>query len=335
MEVKQNSFFLTASYREAGVTHLENYHDCEDAVCTGICQKPHLAVSVLCDGAGSCQYAEKGAEITADTVREVLTERFEALYHMPEEEFAEYLLRCVRNRLADEAEMLRCETKELSATLLCAVLASDGRYLYFHIGDGIIAAADCQGRSRLVSSYQHEIAPNYTVFVTTENAKYYYGKGQGDISAFLLMSDGPEPSLSYGGFLTSRAKLLVYMSYFFKEDRLEAELQALTGYLKKHGMYDDASYALLADRRFAGEVFQNIPDNWINLLFGMSEKKSKSQKKKIADLLEVLALEDSVSENEAADILHQHRDKNRTYRKLLCLMESGVLIYQDGRYYFR
>jgi len=332
MQTEEKNIFHTASYRETGFAHLQQYRGCEDNVCTFV--SPELTAAALSDGAGSCANAAKGSKITSSTALGMLSERFDELYAMTEQEFVNEMLQYIRIRLRVAAELHAYSYESLSATLLCAAIAADGRYLYFHIGDGVICACGRDGRCQVLSSYIHEIAPNYTTFVTVPETEYHYGKGKGDFSEFLLMSDGPEPFLTHDSQLTPSGKLMLLVSYFYPEEALVSELQKLTVMLKDYGMYDDASYAIIADARHAGEIFRHMSPEDCSLLFSGTDRIGMKQKKQIARMLELILFRSGISETELVREFHLHK-KSHVRRKLSPFLNAGVLEFSNGRYFFK
>lgn len=331
----QKIMFRTCSYSETGEYHISVGRGCEDAVVTGRNHKTGVTAAVVCDGAGSCIYAQEGSEITARTALEVLLNRFDELYRLKANDFAEILLTAVCEPLQELADERECDIGEFSATLVCAVMSPDGRYLYFHVGDGIVAACDMDGDCRIVSQYYHDIAPNYTTFVTIPDTAYNYGKGRGGVAAFLLTSDGPEYLMtSKEGWLNAQAELLLQMSIFFSPKRMEQELSDLTTYYKELGMYDDSTYAMLADSRYAPYVFDGMDESLRNLIFYLPEHISKRVTRQMLDCFLLLAAHpEGVPEKMMARALHTHSKWN-TFHKLAGLITAEAIRLHEGKYYF-
>ncbi len=331
----QRKIFRTCSYSETGEYHISWGKGCEDSVVTGWNQKNGVTAAVVSDGAGSCQYAKVGSEITARTALETLLERFDELYRMKPQDFAETLLGSIRELLEARAEELECDIGELSATLVCAVMAPDGRYLYFHVGDGIVAACDMDGECRIISQYYHDIAPNYTTFVTIPDTAYNYGKGRGGVAAFMLTSDGPEYLMTTdAGWMNAQSELLLQMSIFFSTQRMEQELSELTTYYKELGMYDDASFAMISDLRYAPYVFDGMDEALRNLIFYLPERVPRRVTRQMLDAFLLLAAHpEGVPEKMMARALHTHTKWN-TFHKLAGLLTAEAIRLYQGRYYF-
>lgn len=331
----ETSIFRTSSYSEIGASHISWGKDCEDTVLTGQNPKTGVTAAVVSDGAGSCQYAKEGSAITAETALELLLDRFDVLYALKDTEVAELLLGNICALLEAQAITLNCHVGELSATLVCAAMAPDGRFLYFHVGDGIIAACDQNGICRVVSQYYHEIARNFTTFVTIPGTPYHIGRGKGGVAAFLLTSDGSEYLMTFDdGWLTSQADLLLQMSVFFTKERMESEMKQLTAYYKDLGMYDDASYAMLADRRLAPGVFAGMDHDLRRMIFYLPERMPKRVHQQYHDCFAALAAHpEGISESKMTRILHTHNKRN-TFRKLSGPLTAEAIGFANGRYYF-
>lgn len=333
--METESMFRLSAYREVGESHIRMGKDCEDTAVTGRDPETGVAAAVVSDGAGSCRYAREGSEITAQAALKLLLSQFDALYQMPDADAAAWLLDEIGTLLENKAKSLACPVSELSATLVCAAMAPDGRYLYFHVGDGIIAACDAHGICRIVSQYYHEVARNYTTFVTVPGTAYNIGRGKGGAAAFLVTSDGPEYLMTFDAvWMTSQADLLLQMSVFFSRERMTDELEQLTAYYKELGMYDDASYAMVADQRMAGGVFDGMDEELRRMIFYLPERMPRRVCRQMHDCFRLLAEHsEGVPESRMTRALHTHRKRN-TFRKLSGLLTSGVIGLHEGRYRF-
>lgn len=333
--MENREYFRACSYCEVGESHIGWGKPCEDTVLTGQHPETGVTAAVVSDGAGSCSFAKVGSEITANAALDLLLNQFDALYELSSPAFAETVLGCIRSLLQERAESLETDIAELSATLVCAAMAPDGRYLFFHVGDGIIAVCDEKGICRVISQYYHEIARNFTTFVTIPDTPYNYGKGQGGIAAFLLTSDGSEYLMTFDdGWMTPQADLLVQMSVFFPPERMEDELRQLTAYYKELGMYDDASYALISDKRCAAGVFDGMDPELRQMLFYLPEKTTPHAFRQIHDAFALLAEHpEGVPESQMMRVLHTHKKWN-TFRKLAGLLTAETIRLHEGKYYF-
>ena len=333
--MQRGGIFRISNYCEVGSSHIKWGKLCEDAVVSGVHPETGIAAAVVSDGAGSCQFAREGAQVTAQTALRVLLEQFDTLFLLPEEYAAADILTPIRQALAEYAESLSTAVEELSATLVCAAMAPDGRWLMFHVGDGIIAVCEEGGQCQVLSQYHHAIARNYTTFVTIPDTSYHLERGKGGVSAFLLTSDGPEYLVtSEEGWLTVQAELLMQMGVFFHESRICEEMQKLTAYFKSIGMYDDASFSLLADRRFAPQVFSGMDRTLRNLVFYLPEQINRRVERQLRDCYALLASHpEGVTEQQMMRALHTHNKWN-TLHKLAGPLTAEAMFFSEGRYYF-
>ena len=333
--MEHRQIFRLSEYCEVGTSHIKWEKKCEDSTAKGTNPVTGVSAVALSDGAGSCKFARDGSEVTSRIALEVLLDAFDSLFTLPEPDAAQLLLDSIRHRLKIRAWELGTPVEELSATLLCAAMAPDGRWLYLHVGDGVIAACNTSGKCSVISQYHHAIARNYTTFVTIPDTSYHLGRGQGGAAAFLLTSDGPEYLVTYEeGVLTAQAELLLQMGVFFPEERMEDEMRQLTAYFKELGMYDDASFALLADRRQAPSVFDGMDPELRNMVFYLPEQINHRVEQQIRDCFTLLAAHpEGVPEGCMTRALHTHNKWN-TFHKLAGPLTAEAIFLSEGRYYF-
>ena len=331
---KKQAVFKHSSYSRTGTAHTERGKSCEDHVVTGCDPDTGVTGAVLCDGAGSCTYAREGAEAVAEAVLPTLIGMFDQFYEMPEDHAAENLLEEARAAVRRKAGELECSVQSLACTMLCAALAPDGRYLFFHVGDGLIAAWDPKSGCRILSQYQHTIALNYTTFVTIPDTEYNFGRGCGHIGAFLLTSDGPEQMLVQNGTLSERAELLLQAGCLFSEERMQRELNSITDQLQCEGMYDDASFAVVGNKHCARDLFRTMEPDLRSLLFFVPERSSRRVIDQLGSVFEILADHGGcISEKAMTRELRTHSD-SRTRIKLENLLAAGIITRENGKYYF-
>lgn len=327
--------FKFCEYREIGTLHIERGKTCEDFTCCGEHPETGVTAVVLSDGAGSCAHAQAGSEVTARAALDyVLAQDFDELYRMSREDFGAGLLGFLHAELMCAADQLGTELMELSSTLLLAVMAPDGRYLWFHVGDGLIAACSAESGCWILSQYFHVIASNFTTFVTVPGTEFDYGRGCGGIDGFLLTSDGPENYLAENGELTSHGSLILETGFLYTPDRMVQELQGVTSLFKRQGMYDDCSFTLLCDRSRALDMYYGMDPAVRRKLFSSLECASGRSADRMILLFDAMRLRpDGMALPELTRLLHMHKD-SRTRSKLAPLVENGILMQIGSRYYF-
>lgn len=190
-----------------GKGHIAHNLPCQDSHGYEIYDK--FGIAVVCDGAGTAKYADKGSAETVRLVLErlplVLAEHFPDFPNqMPEEEVwrsaAIEFINDLLDSLSSTAKQLGCELRDLNCTLMLNVFSDNG-CLHLHVGDGRGTYLDESGNwQALFTPYRGQYA-NETVFVTTlgildpEDRPAYMESGVLNFSpdAFALLTDGMEP----------------------------------------------------------------------------------------------------------------------------------------------
>lgn len=175
-----------------GLGHAEMNEPCQDRA-SGIHDGEMHAI-VLADGAGSCRYSEKGAELVVQTLTEQSKSHFEEWYSAENSALLieEFLIKRIDEEVAkyDQAERM-----DFSCTLLF-VLVKDGRYLAGHIGDGVIFQR-INNELSVLSHPENGRYINETYFITMSPLNEHFRTYKGEIEGymdFMLMSDGAASS---------------------------------------------------------------------------------------------------------------------------------------------
>ena len=325
-------YFASVLYRETGRQHLEAGKGCEDAVSSCYAKETGVQAISLSDGAGSYENAALGAELTAKTAAAFLAEKFELLYELDEETAAAFLLKKVRTPLEAEAAKSGKDLLSYSATLLCAALHPDGRFLVFHVGDGAVVGYSPKAGCKTVSVYEHQGPVNQTTFVTVDDTDYQFYRGRGEYAAFVLMSDGPEEFLANAQQVHSRVKLMIQLAYFVSEENMQEQLESLVGLLKQKGMRDDASFALLLDTQKTAAVFAGLSPQMKQMLFGVEELGTKKLKQSVEILDTITAYPNGATVSQIARQLYFHSPKIAK-KKMQFMLDMNLIEWANGRYY--
>lgn len=266
--MKKTTLFSTCLHKEIGIMHQLKGKGCEDAVARYVSEETGVTTAVVSDGAGSCEHAAAGSAIVSETASKLMTEKFELIWKLDQETAAEYLIRQLCKPLERAAKENIWLPESMYATLLCVAVHPDGRFLLFHIGDGVIVGYNPGENGKVLSKYQHLGAENETTFVNVPDTTYHFLRGEKAYASFLLMSDGAEPYLTTPTLVAFRAILLQQLAFIVSERELEEQMMYLLQFLRdEHGMDDDASFALLTDYRRTEEVLDCIsPAMWNDLL---------------------------------------------------------------------
>ena len=228
-----------------GLSHEMVKKPCQD-VCKGECTSTQGWIA-LADGAGSCSHAEHGARAVASCVKAFF---WKNRARLETEETRRALLDALRAALVDEAQKRACAVEDLGSTFL-AVRVWKGRYVAFHLGDGVIATFHEDGHLSVLSAPENGEFCNQTWFTISPDAmdhlRQYSGSIQG-IRGFLLSSDGIEEVLynAQTGVFAPFAKIL--FENLLEEGR-ESTTAALRVFMKeklREMTDDDLSLALLA-----------------------------------------------------------------------------------------
>lgn len=187
-----------------GRSHLIDQTPCQDSVATTY--RRNVSAIALSDGAGSASHSQFGSEVCARTLCAILCRHFDEIWHMDQQNARCKIVSTLQGQLGCKAEELAVDVSALAATIL-AVAVKKNRYIAIHLGDGVIGAevAASDGSHELVtlSAPENGEHSNETFFVTSGSAEAHVNvllgsireRDRGDITGFILMSDGPEAAL--------------------------------------------------------------------------------------------------------------------------------------------
>ncbi|MCY7359625.1 MAG: protein phosphatase 2C domain-containing protein [Rudanella sp.] len=185
-----------------------NGHIAEDIPCQDAHRVEHyenFTIAVICDGAGSCENSDKGANQVADSClihfgKRIIESGWADV--LPAEtiwqETAKQTLRLIRDDTEKFAQSEDLSFKSISCTVI-VVVSLPGGLLVTHIGDGRAGYCTANGDwlSALAPFRGEEV--NQTVFITSdiweEPTINHYLESRvipGPVTAFALLSDGCE-----------------------------------------------------------------------------------------------------------------------------------------------
>lgn len=177
-----------------GRGHLSKKIPCQDRVYSS--RKNTVATIALADGAGSCMFSEKGAEIVTKEISKIINSVFDSVFDN-KIDIQTYIISSLTRKLLEFSKSNDLSIKDLSSTLLF-VSIKDNRYIAGHIGDGVIGYKNMKNTINVLSHPDNGEYSNSTYFVTSSNAHKYlriYKGNLNEIDGFILMSDGSEESL--------------------------------------------------------------------------------------------------------------------------------------------
>lgn len=227
-----------------GRAHEATGTPCQDVCAVGVGET--RAWLALADGAGSCAQALHGARAVVACANAFLW-RNRARLGRPEARQA--LWETLRQALADEAESRACAVKDLGSTFLTVQVWS-GRFVAFHLGDGVIGCLRADGTLETVSAPENGDFCNQTWLTTSADAPAHLRMVEGplgDIVAFFALSDGAAEALwrPEGGRFAPALRIL---ADYLRDSGTSAARQLLRTFLSEDVRArtdDDASFALL------------------------------------------------------------------------------------------
>lgn len=246
--------FIGASTQITGTSHKTKGSSCQDRASDWIGSDGISGILVLCDGAGSCDSSEVGAELICEWFPQWVESRTDWWSLLPEE-IPPVVTTAIRGQLESEAAQRNIQLHSLSSTFLAITTYRDEyeiRFKILHLGDGVAACIGSNDATVISEPDNGEFA-NETVFTTSKNAASSLRLTEGRLphgSGFILMSDGSAASL----FLKSQSALapaVAEMITWLMDHDSATVSQALKTngeelLTKKTG--DDCSIAILLDR---------------------------------------------------------------------------------------
>ena len=329
------NYFDVVTYKEVGSSHLRHGRSCEDNVYSAFSEADGVRVITLSDGAGSYENAERGSEITSRIAAELLAERFEELYSLEADCTAKCILQAVNDSVSREAQSCGKDIESYSATLLCAAMHPDGRYLTFHVGDGVIVGYREGEGAETVSFYDHDGPVNQTTFVTVSDTEYNLVRGKGSYAAFILMSDGPEEFTVNESHVSPVVSSMMLMPFFIPKQVIKSQLMSLTEEMRSGGMTDDASYAIMWDCRETGRVYGDLTADMKKILFEMDSEHGSKKNAAVMRVLNVLSNNpDGVSASLLARRLYLHSPAVAK-KKIAFMIDMALVEKVNGRYFIK
>ena len=325
--------FSTSTYKKVGLKHSFKDKPCEDSVARKSSSNGSIVAVAVSDGAGSRKHSLEGSSIIADYSTELIINHFDLLWSKTDCEIANFIISEVCKPLERAAEANGWDMEEMLATLICVAMHQDGRYLAFHVGDGVIVGYSLSTGSVVLSQYEHEYASHIVTFVNAPNPTYKVIRGRKDYYSFLLTSDGAEPYLIPGGIVSIQAMMMQQASFILSRKDMEDYMESLTQTLKSEcHADDDISFAVISDNRYISDVFSEMN---IDFLKGLMDIKYLPQKKKddYASLIQLLHLyPNGIHWRTLCSQMYIHK-KNRLLKKLQRMFPGEYVNYKNGRIY--
>ena len=139
--------------------------------------------------------------MTSRLVATWLADDFEKVFDSQADDCRRSLSSCVRRVIRRAAERERLSLKSYASTVVAVAVASDGRWIAVHLGDGAIVGR-FNGALRPISLPKKGEFANETFFVTDDDASKCIEirssaefEDSGAVTAFALFTDGMEANL--------------------------------------------------------------------------------------------------------------------------------------------
>lgn len=231
-----------------GRGHLKSGTPCQDKTFSVV--KDGCSACALADGAGSASLSHFGAEAATTAICNYIAENFDCVFN---ENDGASVKKGILATVGESLEVLcnekACSIKDLASTLLF-VAEKGGNFIICHIGDGVIGYVK-NNKVMVASHPENGEFANTTVFTTSGNAiasmKIFKGN-LGQISGFVLMSDGTEAS-----FYNKREKVLspslsrlLKLASICDGDYLSQKLSSTFEDVVKFKTTDDCSIVLMS-----------------------------------------------------------------------------------------
>jgi len=312
--------WITNSVAVQGRGHLAELIPCQDKVCT--LEQNEMAIIALADGAGSCSLSHFGAETVCRTVTNFFQGHAKELYSAENPETLKILLyQELLAALEETAQAHDCKSvKELSSTLLCAVVYKD-KLFTVHIGDGMMVIRT-DGTLSIFSEPDNGEYANQTTFVTSstalEHMRISCTKLSSKTDAVFLMSDGSAASLYHSTEKkpSNSLNLFADMSMQYSQDIIQEELTDFFENSIRKRTLDDCSLCMLVKTQH----HKQVPN-------------PETLRRNLRKILEYLQENNAVSIQKLASVLYRKKHLKKVKRDVNQLAEYGYLKYEQGTIY--
>lgn len=269
----QETIFGTCTHLEQGTEHVRTGKPCEDTATRFRCKENGVACIALSDGAGHYEHALEGSTLISQGAAQLVAEEFDRLWNMEEEQAARHIIGELTAQVERAAKQNRWPLESMYATLLCAAMHPDGRWILFHVGDGFIAGLDPAEGCEILSQYEHTGATNETTFVIYPNTEYHLIRNRGRYASFLLSSDGAEHYFVVNGLASEPVWAMLQASFVISENEMAQYMHLWMDWLRDvpHA-YDDLSFAVISDYRQTKRILLELIDvSFLEKLLGRDQ----------------------------------------------------------------
>jgi len=181
---------------QQGKSHIERGANCQDQSASQTVHNAILnrevAIMVIADGLGSCNYSEDGARIAVRTVIDFLANNLGNMHAISDEIIIDLLKAAYQQANANiqsEAENRELPFLSFDTTLTTAVLFDDGTCYFGHIGDDGMVALFTDGSYRMVT-IRNEGEQASSVIPLSHKKDWSFGRLSAPVATVILMTDG-------------------------------------------------------------------------------------------------------------------------------------------------
>lgn len=310
-----------------GRGHIARSIPCQDK--TFAIQQDGCTVCALADGAGSAPFSHFGAEAVTQGICRYVAERFDDIVNNANGAYVKAeILDVTGTILEDLGADMGVKLKDLASTLLFVATKGD-KFIICHLGDGVVGYVKA-GKVMVATHPENGEFANTTSFTTSKQAltSMRLIKGNlGDISGFVMMSDGTESSLyNLRTRLLSRAVLSMVKATQRSDDVTNDWLAESLETVFRNRTTDDCSLALMA-RTFDAEEYLRLSAEGKAAFWEMSNTRKSAKIIAARDQL-LKSMQTWSTPNAIRKQLHWH--EKSFWNRFEHLRDAGLISMREG-----
>ena len=176
-----------------GKSHLKKNTPCQDN--HSFMSGKDMGIAVVADGAGSKSHSHLGSKLLVNKLKKYVIKNFDEFYKCNYSEARDRIMNFMISELKYKSSKLKISFESMATTILFVAIKK-GKFIFGHIGDGMIVALKNNELITASAPENGEFA-NQTFFVHPKlMEKMKLGKGEIEgIGGFVLMTDGCEGAL--------------------------------------------------------------------------------------------------------------------------------------------
>lgn len=303
-----------------GLGHVKDNIPCQDYV--GTLNRSGVTAIALSDGVGSKKLSHFGAETVVNCITHLLTEEFDSLFGMDNDEVKHRVMEIILDKLAGTAKKYDVTIRDLSSTLLFCGVKND-LLIVGQLGDGIIGCLEGDKCTTVFSPEKHEFA-NITYSTTSDNAETHLRIHRENIDTklgYILMSDGSAASLYHKQSETIAPAVYLLFDWLHENSSkvISKALQEVLENQIRIRTKDDCSISLMRIEQYSIQKLAEKSVQDQKEILGMSRIDG------LCNMMKVLEL--AIEGKDSKEIANKTQLDKRTVQKhLRKLRETGHLI---------